>query len=51
VSNTRWGYNREGTNAMSAPFFNIADGLALNLEKYKDIKHYKVVFMITQNAG
>jgi hypothetical protein len=52
VSNERWGYNREGTNAMSVPFINtFTEGLVASLEKYKDIKHYKVVFMITQNAG
>ena len=52
VSNTRWGYNREGTNAMSAPFSNFTEGFIIGcLEKYKDIKNYKVVFMITQNAG
>ena len=51
VSNTRWGYNREGTNAMSAPFSNFTEEeLALKMEKYKDIKNYKVVFMITQRA-
>lgn len=51
VSNTRWGYNREGTNAMSVPFVNsFTEGLVASLEKYKDIKHYKVVFMITQRA-
>ena len=49
VSNTRWGYNREGTNAISVPF--VTEGLGASLEKYKDIKNFKVVFMITQNAG
>jgi len=51
VSNTRWGYNREGTNAMSVPFNSFTEGLDASLEKYKDIKHYKVVFMITQNTN
>ena len=49
VSNTRWGYNREGMNAMSVPF--VTEGLGASLEKYKDIKNYKVVFMITQNTN
>ena len=48
LSNQRWGYNREGVNAMSTPFIN---DLSLNLEEYKDITGFKVVFIITQDAN
>jgi len=48
LSNQRWGYNREGVNAMSTPFIN---DLSLNLEEYKDIKNLKVVFIIIQDSN
>ena len=48
LSNQRWGYNREGVNAMSTPFIN---DLSLNLEEYKDITKFEVVFIITQDSN
>ena len=47
VSNQRWGYNREGVNAMSSPYYNIAP----NLEEYKGLTNFKVVFIIMQDAN
>ena len=55
VSNKRWGWTREGTNAMSSPFEDFADDLpnqiAAYKEKYKEIKNFTFVFMIKQYAG
>jgi len=49
VSNERWGYNREGVNAMSAPFIN--NLLRINLDEYKDIQRFKMVFIIKQDTN
>ena len=55
VSNDRWGWSREGTNAMSSPFEDFADDLpnqiAVFKETYKEIKNFTFVFMIKQYAG
>ena len=55
VSNDRWGWTREGTNAMSSPLKDFADDLPNNLaafrEVYKDINNFTFVFMIKQYAG
>ena len=55
VSNDRWGWSREGTNAMSSPFEDFADDLpnqiAVFKEKYKEINNFTFVFMIKQYAG
>lgn len=55
VSNERWGWTREGANAMSSPLDTFADDLPNQLavfkEKYKDIKNFTFVFMIKQYAG
>jgi len=48
VSNNRWGYNREGINAMSTPFIK---DVSLDLEEYKDIQRFKVVFIIKQDTN
>ena len=55
VSNDRWGWSREGTNAMSSPFEDFADVLPNQIaafkEKYKEINNFTFVFMIKQYAG
>ena len=55
VSNERWGWTREGTNAMSSPFEDFADDLPNQIaafkETYKEIKNFTFVFMIKQYAG
>ena len=55
VSNERWGWTREGTNAMSSPFEDFSDDLpnqiAVFKEKYKEINNFTFVFMIKQYAG
>ena len=55
VSNERWGWTREGTNAMSSPLEDFADDLpnqiAVFKETYKEIKNFTFVFMIKQYAG
>jgi hypothetical protein len=55
ISNDRWGWSREGTNAMSSPLSTFADDLpnqiAVFKETYKEIKNFTFVFMIKQYAG
>ena len=55
VSNDRWGWSREGTNAMSSPLEDFTDDLpnqiAVFKETYKEIKNFTFVFMIKQYAG
>lgn len=55
VSNDRWGWTREGANAMSATMDTFIGDLPDNLdaykEKYKDINNFTFVFMIKQYAG
>ena len=55
VSNERWGWTREGTNAMSSPLEDFVDDLPNQIEvfkkTYKDINNFTFVFMIKQYAG
>jgi hypothetical protein len=56
VSNDRWGWSREGTNAMSTTMGTFLDDLPDILstafkETYKDINNFTFVFMIKQYAG
>jgi len=56
VSNDRWGWTREGTNAMSTTMGTFLDDLPDILstafkETYKDINNFTFVFMIKQYAG
>ena len=48
LSTCRWGYDRYGTNGSSRP---INFDLSLDIEKYKEIKKYKIVFILTQSSG
>lgn len=45
LSTARYGYERYGTNALSRP---IDFDLSMDLEEYKDIKNYSVVFILNQ---
>jgi len=56
VSNDRWGWSIEGTNAMSTTMGTFLDDLPDLLtrackETYKEIKNFTFVFMIKQYAG
>ena len=44
----RYGYNRYGTNGTYCP---IDFDLSINIEKYKEIKEYTIVFMLKQYSG
>ena len=44
----RWGYDRSGTNGMSRP---IDFDLSVSIEKYKDIEHIQIVFIVRQHSG
>ena len=44
----RWGYERYGTNGASRP---IDFDLSVNLEEYKEIKKYEIVFLLKQDSG
>lgn len=44
----RYGYDRYGTNCSSRP---IDFDLSVNVEKYKDIKKYEIVFLLSQDSG
>ena len=48
LSTERWGYDRYGTNSMSKP---IDFDLSVNIEKYKEIKNFNIIFMIAQHTG
>jgi hypothetical protein len=45
--NDRWGYARQGTNCVSRP---IDFDLSLDIEKYKDIEKYRIVFLLKQHS-
>jgi hypothetical protein len=45
---SRWGYNRTGTNGICD---EEVDFTAPDLEKYKGLKNFKTVFMLSQNSG
>lgn len=47
LSTERWGYDRYGTNGTSRP---MDFDLTCDLEPYKDIQHYSVVFMLQQRS-
>lgn len=47
LENTRHGYNRYGTNGISR---ELDFDLSVDLDKYKDITGYSVVFMIKQHS-
>ena len=44
----RWGWGREGINALSTEFTPLE---APNLEKYSGLKDFKTVFILQQNSG
>jgi len=48
LSTERWGYERYGTNGTSRP---LDFDLLLDLNDYKEIKNYAVIFMIKQHSG
>lgn len=48
LDTNRYGYNRYGTNGEYCP---IDFDLSINVEKYKEIKKYKIVFMLKQYSG
>ena len=48
LSTDRWGYDRNGTNGSARP---IDFDLSLDIEKYKEIKKFKIVFILTQSSG
>lgn len=48
LSSSRWGYDRYGTNGISRP---INFDLSTNIEKYKEIDKFEIVFILKQNSG
>ena len=48
LSTDRWGYNREGRNGNYRP---IDFDLSMDIEKYKEIKKYTIVFILEQYSG
>lgn len=44
----RWGYNREGRNGNYRP---IDFDLSVDIEKYKEIEKYTIVFILEQYSG
>lgn len=48
IDTCRWGWGREGINAVSTEFKQIE---APNLEKYNGLKDFKTVFILQQNSG
>jgi hypothetical protein len=47
LTNDRWGYDRYGTNCVSRL---IDFDLSINIEKYQDIKNFKIVFLLSQHS-
>ena len=47
LSNDRWGYERYGTNSKSCP---IDFDLSVDVDKYKDIENYNIVFIVKQSS-
>ena len=48
LSTERWGYEREGTNGSSKP---LDFDLSMDLDMYKDIENYEIVFILCQDSG
>jgi len=48
LSNTRWGYDREGTNSNSRP---IDFDLSVNTDEYKELEKYNIVFIVHHHSG
>ena len=48
LSTDRWGYDRSGTNGCSIP---IDFDLSLDIEKYKEIDKFEIVFIMRQYSG
>mgnify|MGYP006269373573 CR=1 FL=1 len=48
LSTDRWGYDRSGTNGSSRP---IDFDLSLDVEKYKEIDKFEIVFLLRQYSG
>jgi len=44
----RWGYDRYGKNCNSRP---IDFDLSINIEKYKEIEKFEIVFLLLQDSG
>jgi hypothetical protein len=44
----RWGYDRTGTNSASRA---LDFDLSMDLDKYKEIKYFETVFIVSQHAG
>ena len=44
----RWGYDRYGTNCRSRP---MDFDLSIDIEKYKEIEKFEIVFLLVQNSG
>jgi hypothetical protein len=47
LSTDRWGHERYGTNSKSCP---IDFDLSVDVDKYKDIKNYSIVFILKQSS-
>ncbi len=47
LSTDRWGYERYGTNSKSCP---IDFDLSVDVDKYKDIENYSIVFILKQSS-
>jgi len=48
LSTERWGYNRVGINSSSR---SLDFDLSINMEEYKEIKNFNVVFIVKQCTG
>ena len=48
LATERWGYERNGINSLSRP---LDFDLAVDLEEYKDLAHFTLVFFVKQHSG
>ena len=48
LSTVRWGYNITGINSLSRP---LDFDLSVNIEEYKEIQNFNIIFFIEQNNG
>jgi len=46
LTNERWGYERFGTNSISRP---LDFDLSVNIDKYKEIEKFEIVFILGQH--